>query len=67
MYPKSQLTTREKEIVQLMKTGLAKKQMADQLKVKYSTIDTHVKNIYRKLNVNSNVQAIIRITEMKLA
>ena len=63
----SQLTQREKEIITLMKTGLTKTEIAAQLSVKYSTIDSHYKNIYKKLNVNSNVQAIIRITEMKLA
>lgn len=61
MSPLSKLTKREKEIICLIKEGMTKKEVAEQLEIKYYTVDSHCKNIYKKLNVNSNVQAIVKL------
>ena len=57
---KIKLTHKEKEVLTHLKEGLAKKEIANILDVKYSTVDSHIKNIYKKLQVRSNVQAITK-------
>jgi len=56
---KISITPREQEILVLMSEGLAKKQIANQLGIKYNTVDSHIKNIYKKLHVRCGVQAVI--------
>jgi len=46
------LTAREREIVDLLCSGLSKKEIAHKLFISHGTVATHVKNIYRKLGVN---------------
>jgi len=48
------LTRREKEILQLISKGRTTLQMAQQLKLSRFTIDTHRKNIHKKLGIKSN-------------
>lgn len=47
------LTKREIQIMHLIISGHSKKQIAEQLNYSIRTIETHRKNIYRKLNCNS--------------
>ena len=47
------LTGREKEILNLLVMGMNKKQIAEKLFVSFHTINTHMKNIYEKLQVNT--------------
>lgn len=47
------LTDREKEILQHIVAGLTKQQVADKLFLSFHTVNTHLKNIYTKLHVNS--------------
>lgn len=54
------LTIREKEILQLLVDGLNKKQIADKLCISTHTIDTHLKNIYSKLHVHSQIDVIAK-------
>jgi DNA-binding NarL/FixJ family response regulator len=51
------LTAREKEILQLVTEGLATKEIADRSGVSYTTICTHLGNIYEKLHVHSRTAA----------
>lgn len=51
------LTPREKEILQLVTEGLATKEIADRSGVSYTTICTHLGNIYEKLHVHSRTAA----------
>jgi DNA-binding NarL/FixJ family response regulator len=53
------LTGREKEVLELFKTGKTKKHIADILCLSASTIDSHVRKIYEKLEVHSRA-ALIR-------
>ncbi len=41
-----------------MTDGLTNKEIAERLMVSQNTIKTHVKGIYRKLDVNRRVQAV---------
>lgn len=52
------LSTRELEILTLLGEGLVKKEIAHTLKVSYSTVDSHVANIYTKLGVKNAPSAV---------
>lgn len=56
------LTPREREILDLLAEGFLYKEIADRLGVSYSTVQTHVERIYRKLQVHSRSQAVARTT-----
>ena len=49
----SNLTAREKEILQLLIKGLSYKEIAGESFISIETLNSHIKNIYRKLNVHS--------------
>lgn len=57
------LTFREKEIVSLVEKGLSYKQMSDQLYVTTYTINYHLKNIYKKLNIHSKSELLSKLME----
>ncbi len=54
------LTPRERELFFLLLEGYTLKESANQLSVKYSTANTHMTGIYKKLDVNSRAELIIR-------
>ncbi|NOU96661.1 hypothetical protein GC093_26075 [Paenibacillus sp. LMG 31456] len=60
------LTKQEKRILEMIEQGWLNKQMAQQLKVKPETIKSHMKNIYKKLDVNSRLQALQRAKELRV-
>lgn len=55
---KSLLSDRERQVLTLLADGLVKKEIATQLNIGYSTVDTHVGRIYAKLNVNNAPAAV---------
>jgi len=54
------LTPREHELFLLLLEGYTLKESANRLFIKYSTANTHMTGIYRKLDVNSRAELIIR-------
>ncbi len=54
------LTPREKELFLLLLEGYTLKESAKRLAIKYSTANTHMTGIYKKLKVNSRAELIIR-------
>ena len=52
------LSTREKEVLQLLVKGKSYKMIADELNVSYETVHSHIRKIYQKLQVNSVGQAV---------
>lgn len=60
------LTRREKEVFELLVEGYTLKESADKLKLKYSTVNTHVTNLYRKLGVRSRAELIILYRSEKI-
>lgn len=54
----SALTEREKEVLQLLATGLTYGKIARELGVSPETIKMHLKKVYRKLNASNKVEAI---------
>ncbi len=60
------LTGREKEILNLLVSGLNKKQIAEKLFVSFHTINTHIKNIYSKLQVKTRGGLVAKAFREKL-
>lgn len=57
---------RELDILRLFKTELSGPEIAQELVIALSTVRTHTKSIYSKLNVNSRRGAVKRATELGL-
>jgi DNA-binding NarL/FixJ family response regulator len=53
------LTAREVEILKLLATGMANKQIAYRLKISEKTVRNHVSNMYQKLNIYDRSQAVL--------
>ena len=53
-----ELSPREVEVCLLMKDGVEPRKAAERLCISYNTIRTHLKKIYQKLDVNTQVQLI---------
>jgi DNA-binding NarL/FixJ family response regulator len=60
------LTPREQKILELMTEGLLKKEIAEQLTLSYHTVDTHLRNIYSKLHVNTRTGAVAKALKERL-
>lgn len=56
----SHLTAREKEILQLLMKGNSYKEIAGKLFISVETLNSHIKNIYRKLKVHSRSELASR-------
>ncbi|MBP7999458.1 MAG: response regulator transcription factor [Chloroflexi bacterium] len=52
------LTQRELAILQMIATGLSRKEIAAALYLSLNTVKTHTQNLYRKMNVHSRTQAL---------
>jgi DNA-binding NarL/FixJ family response regulator len=53
-----QLTTRELEVLSLVRDGYQNKLIADQLTIAESTVNFHIKNIMEKLQANDRTHAV---------
>ena len=60
------LTEREQEVLQCLVRGLAYKQAADALGVSLDTVRTHIRSVYRKLQVHSVAEAVGRAIRDRL-
>jgi len=60
------LTPREQSVLQLLAAGRSNPEIAAELVISVTTVKTHVKNIYEKLQVANRVQAIARANELNL-
>ncbi len=63
---KDLLTERELEVLSLLSEGMVKKEIAEQLSIGYSTVDTHVGNIYQKLGVRNAPAAVAQAFKLGL-
>jgi DNA-binding NarL/FixJ family response regulator len=52
------LSKRENELLDLLASGYRYKEIADKLSLSIETIRTHIRNIYRKLEVQSRTEAV---------
>lgn len=55
---KDKLSDREKEVLKLVALGCTSTEIGSRLVISAQTVNTHIKNIYRKLNVRTRAQAV---------
>lgn len=58
------LTEREKQILILASQGKTNKEIAQQLEIKPVTVEFHLGNVFRKLDVSSRTEAVILAEKM---
>ncbi|RUT76908.1 winged helix-turn-helix transcriptional regulator [Marinobacter sp. NP-6] len=56
--PRIDLTPKERELLVLLDAGLSNQQIAEHIHISITTVKWHLKNVYRKLNVNSRLAAL---------
>lgn len=61
--PTSQLAPREMEILELVADGYANKEIASELDITLSTVCWYLHEIYKKLHVQSRVQAVNKLRD----
>ncbi len=54
------LSPREAEVLDLLAKGFLYKEIADQIKVSYATVHTHIRHVYEKLHVRSRTEAVAK-------
>lgn len=57
------LSKREKEVLTLVTKGFKNTKISDALFISEDTVKSHLKNIYRKIQVNSKVEALAKTVE----
>jgi DNA-binding NarL/FixJ family response regulator len=60
------LTPKEKELLQHLVDGKSYKMIADAMLVSLETVKSHVKNVYRKLHVNNNAEAVSKAIKQRI-
>jgi RNA polymerase sigma factor (sigma-70 family) len=55
------LTERELEVLKLLSKGLLYKEIADQLTISVDTVNKHVSHTYRKLQVRTRTEAVLKL------
>jgi DNA-binding NarL/FixJ family response regulator len=60
------LTDREKEILKCLVEGMSYKMIADTCFISPDTVNGHIKNIYKKLQVHSKSEAVVKAIKGKL-
>lgn len=62
----ARLTPRESEVLHLVARGLSNREIAEATTLSRLTIESHTRNIYRKLAVNSRTEAVFEARSMGL-
>jgi DNA-binding NarL/FixJ family response regulator len=60
------LKERERDILRLIVEGLLKKEIADRLGIGIHTVDTHMRAIYRKLQVTTRAAAVAKTLQQRI-
>ncbi|MEP4197203.1 MAG: response regulator transcription factor [Aliishimia sp.] len=60
------LTAREAEILRAISRGYKRREIGEQLGISAGTVGNHITSIYRKLKVNTNMQAVVQATRKGL-
>ncbi len=61
--PLPSLSPRERQILELLATGMVPKEAASDLNLSYETVRDYLKQIYQKLHVRSRTEAVLRFLE----
>jgi DNA-binding NarL/FixJ family response regulator len=62
-----ELSERERQVLRCLMDGMAYKQVAERLDISIDTVRSHIRRIYRKLQVHSVAQAVSRALREGLA
>jgi LuxR family maltose regulon positive regulatory protein len=65
-YEYSPLTKREREVLEYLATDLSTREIAEALFVTWSTIRTHFRSIYAKLDVHGRYEAVQRAKDLEI-
>lgn len=60
------LSERELEVLRLIAAGLSNNKIMEELFISLSTVKTHIRNIYSKLNVHSRTEVIVKAKGLDL-
>lgn len=63
MAERYQLTNREREILTYLSQGYSLPYIRNELYIAQSTIDTHVRHIYKKMGIHSKEELITEVRE----
>lgn len=63
---KGKLSEREKEVLRLVASGYTSPEIGSRLAISGHTVNTHIKNIYRKLDVRTRAQAVSFAANLRL-
>jgi DNA-binding NarL/FixJ family response regulator len=66
LHPITELTPREREVLQLLAQGLPNKTIAQRLDISDHTVKFHVNAIMTKLGAQSRTEAVVRATRLGL-
>jgi DNA-binding NarL/FixJ family response regulator len=62
----AKLSTREREVLELLARGYLYKEITDSLKVSRGTLNTYIRRTYEKLHVRSRSQAVAKFSHFSL-
>lgn len=62
----AKLTTREREVLELLVTGLSNRAIGEQLRVTEATVKAHLTKVYAVLGVGDRISAVLRARNMSL-
>jgi DNA-binding CsgD family transcriptional regulator len=60
------LTPRESQVLTLIASGCTYSQTAERLGISLHTVTSHIKNMYRKLDVHCAASAVMRAIQLRL-
>jgi DNA-binding NarL/FixJ family response regulator len=60
------LTSRERQVLRLVATGISSREIAKQLGISYTTVRTHIRSLGYKLDVHSKIEATVKARELGL-
>jgi DNA-binding NarL/FixJ family response regulator len=60
------LSAREREVIRWITQGLSSAEVAEQLSITYNTVETHIKNVFHKLNVSNRHAMVAKAIKERL-
>jgi DNA-binding NarL/FixJ family response regulator len=60
------LSVREREVIRWITKGLSSSEVAEQLSITYNTVETHIRNIFHKLNVSNRHAMVAKAIKERL-
>jgi DNA-binding NarL/FixJ family response regulator len=60
----ARLTGREREVLRLMRDGQGNQEVARRLRIRYQTVRGHVRNLMKKLDAHSRLEAVAKATAL---